>query len=255
MIDIHNHLLNNVDDGARDVIESITSLKLAEEAGFTDIILTPHYIENYYENSIERMEPKIDELKTKLRDNGVDISVHMGNEVYISDSIVKLMENGEVCTLAGSAYFLFELPQKNKILNLNGIIEQIKEQGCIPVLAHPERYLFVQQNPNVLKDFIKNGVIMQSNYGSIIGQYGKEAQKTIIKMLKSNMVHILGTDTHRSGYIYSHFDKVKKEFLKYVSEEKFIELTELNPEYILQNKMIKVDEPKKVKKGLFGFGI
>ena len=254
MIDIHNHLLNNVDDGARDAIESITSIKLAEEAGFTDIILTPHYIENYYENSIERMEPKVEELKIKLRDNGINLNIHLGNEVYITDDIVKLMENGEVSTLAGSAYFLFELPQKSRILNLDSLIMQIKAQGCIPVLAHPERYMFVQQNPNVLKDFIKNGVIMQSNYGSIIGQYGKEAQKTIIKMLKSNMVHLLGTDTHRSGYIYSHFDKVEKEFLKYVSEEKFIELTTLNPEYILQNKMIKVDEPGKIRRGFFRFG-
>ena len=95
MIDIHNHLLNNVDDGARDAIESITSIKLAEEAGFTDIILTPHYIENYYENSIERMEPKVEELKIKLRDDGIKLNIHLGNEVYITDDILKLMENGE----------------------------------------------------------------------------------------------------------------------------------------------------------------
>ncbi len=253
MIDIHTHLLNEVDDGSRDVIESLTSLKIAEEAGFTDIILTPHYIKGYYDNDYEFIKPKIEELKSKLYDNNILVKLHHGNEVYISEDIGELIKNGTVAKLARSRYLLFELPQKSKMLTLNQLVEDIKAAGCVPVLAHPERYLFVQHNPNELIPLIQKGVLMQSNYGSIIGQYGKEAQKTLVKMLKSNMVHFLGSDTHRTGYIYGHFDRVEREFLKYISEEKFKELTTKNPMQILENNKIEISEPVAVKKKLFAF--
>lgn len=253
MIDIHTHLLNGVDDGSRDVIESLTSFKLAEEAGFTDIILTPHYIKGYYDNDYESTKPKIAELKSELYDNNILIKLHHGNEVYISEDIGDLIKNGTVAKLARSRYLLFELPQKSKMLTLNQLVADIKAAGCVPVLAHPERYMFVQNNPNELLPLIKNGVLMQSNYGSIIGQYGKEAQKTLIKMLKNNMVHLLGSDTHRTGYIYGHFDNIEREFLKYISEDKFEELTTKNPREILENNSIDVTEPVAIKKRLFAF--
>lgn len=251
MIDIHCHLLNGVDDGSRDVIESLTSLKLAEEAGFTDIILTPHYIKGYYENDYETIKPKVKELQNKLYDNNVLIKLHHGNEVYISDDIGELIKNGVVSKLGNSKYLLFELPQKAKMLNLENLVEDIKAAGCIPVLAHPERYMFVQKNPNELISLIQRGVLMQSNYGSIIGQYGKEAQKTIGKMLSNNLVHLLGTDTHRSGYIYGHFYKVEREFLRYVDEKKMLELTTINPKKILEDEPIEIEEPIVVKRKLF----
>lgn len=253
MIDIHTHLLNGVDDGSRDVIESLTSFKLAEEAGFTDIILTPHYIEGYYDNEYEIIKPKIQELKTKLYDNNILVKLHHGNEVYISEDIGELIKNGTVAKLAKSRYLLFELPQKSKMLTLNQLVEDIKAAGCVPVLAHPERYMFVQHNPNELLPLIQKGVLMQSNYGSIIGQYGKEAQKTIVKLLKGNMVHLLGSDTHRTGFIYGHFGRVEREFLKYISEDKFDELTTKNPMQILENNKIEIEEPVAVKRRLFAF--
>lgn len=248
MIDIHTHLLNNVDDGSRDAIESLTSLKLAEEAGFTDIILTPHYIENYYENGYEVIKHKIEELKSKLYDNNIIIKIHQGNEVYISENIGDLIKNNVVSKLAKSRYLLVELPQKSKILTLDNLIMQIKLAGCVPIMAHPERYLFIQENPNVVADLISKGVLMQCNYGSIIGQYGKEANKTIIKMLKNNMVHFLGTDTHRQGYIYGHFYKVEKELRKYVDEEKLLQLTTTNAENILENNAIEIEKPTLIRR-------
>jgi len=251
MVDVHCHLLNGVDDGSRDTNESLTSLKLAEEAGFTDIILTPHYIKGCYENNYEKIKPLVKELQYKLYDDNILIKLHHGNEVYISEDIGELIKNGVVSKLGNSKYLLFELPQKAKILNLENLIDDIKAAGCIPVLAHPERYMFVQKNPNVLIPLIRRGVLMQSNYGSIIGQYGKEAQKTICKMLSKNLVHLLGTDTHRSGYIYGHFYKVEREFLRYVDEKKLNELTTINPSRILNDEPIEIEHPILIRRKLF----
>ena len=251
MIDVHCHLLNGVDDGCRDTIESLTNIKLAEEAGFTDIILTPHYIENYYENDSTSTKPQIAELQSKVYDNNILVKLHQGNEVYFSENIGEMIENNVVSKLARSRYVLFELPMKTKILNLDNIISQIKAAGCVPILAHPERYTFIQKNPNEVAKIISKGVLIQSNYGSILGQYGKEAQKTIIKMLKNNMIHFLGTDTHRQGYIYGHFYRVEKEYLKYISEEKFMELTTINPRNIIENNSIQIEKPKVRRRWLF----
>ena len=248
MIDVHTHLLNGVDDGSRDFVESLTNLKLAEEAGFTDIILTPHYIENYYENDYAGTKPKIQELKKKLYENNILITLHQGNEVYISDNIGDLIKDNVVSKLGNSNYLLFELPMKSKLLTLDNLIMDIKAAGCIPVLAHPERYIFIQQHPNEVARLISKGVLIQSNYGSIIGQYGKEANKTLIKLLRNNMVHFLGSDTHRNGHIYAHFYKVKKELLKHISEEKFLELTTTNAMRVLQNEPIEIDEPTLIKR-------
>lgn len=251
MIDIHAHLLNNVDDGSRDIVESLNNLKAAAEVGFTDVILTPHYIENYYENNYESIKPKIEELKLQLQDNNIPLKIHQGNEVYISENIGDLAKNNVVASLAKSQYLLFELPLENRIFALDNLIMDIKMAGYVPVLAHPERYKFIQNEPNELVDLISKGVLIQSNYGSIIGQYGKEPNKTIIKMLKNNMVHFLGTDTHRHGYIYENFDNVEKELLKCVSKEKLQELTTSNADKILRNEHIEIEAPSVIKKRFF----
>ena len=251
MIDIHTHLLNGVDDGSRDFSESLENFRRAEKAGFTDIILTPHYIEGYYENDYESTRPKIQELKQKLYDQNVLVTIHQGNEVYISENIGSLIKNNVVSKLGESRYLLFELPMKSKLLTLDNLIMDIKEAGCIPVLAHPERYTYIQQNPNEIARLISKGVLIQSNFGSIIGQYGKEANKTLIKLLKNNMVHFLGSDTHRNGHIYTNFEKIRKELLKHISERKLMELTTTNAMHILEDELIAVKEPTLIKKKWF----
>ncbi len=252
MIDIHTHLLNNVDNGSVDIIETLTGLKLAEEAGFTDIILTPHYIEGYYENGYTLIKQKIEELQQKLEENNIGLKIYQGNEIYISINVGDLLKSNTVSSLAGSRYVLVELPQKIKLQELYDLLEEIKTAGYVPVLAHPERYAFVQKNPKALLALVKNyDVIVQANYGSILGQYGKEAQKTLIKMLKTNMVHVLATDTHRTGFVYGHFYKVEKEFLKYISMERFKRLTVTNPKSILEDKPLELEQTKGPKKKLF----
>lgn len=241
MIDIHCHLLNGVDDGCRNIIESLTNIKLAEEAGFTDIILTPHFIEKSYDNSYNDIKPKVEDLQEAVNKNQINIKLHQGNEAYFADNLAELIENNTIAKLAESKYVLFELPLRTKVLNAEDVIYKIKAAGYVPVLAHPERYAFIQKCPNEIKNFVAKGVLIQCNYGSVIGQYGKDAKKTLIKLLKQNLVHFLGTDTHRHGFIYGHFGRVEKEFLKYISKEKFKELCEINPQKILSNTSIEID--------------
>ncbi len=255
MIDIHCHILNNVDDGACDISESINSLKLAEEAGFTDIILTPHYIKDYYENSIDNIKPVIKDLKQTVYSNNILVNLHHGNEIYINEDLVNFVQSGLASTLAKSRYVLFELPFNQTLFITNNVIDDLLQKGYIPVLAHPERYEFVQQDVNDLIKLIHKGVLIQSNYGSLLGQYGNESYKTLLHMLKCNMVHFLASDTHRHGNVYANFDKVLKILSKNITQEYIRDLTTNNAKYILNDWEFKAEEPvmMREKRNLFFF--
>lgn len=235
MIDIHCHILNNVDDGTKDILETIKCIRAAEKAKFTDIILTPHYNKDFYKNCKSEINLKIKNLKEVAYSNNVLVNLHQGNEIYMNDELVELLENGVVSTLAGSRYVLFEVPMCQKLLVTQDVVRKIIEKGYIPILAHPERYKFVQENVGELKELIDMGVLIQCNYGSILGQYGKKSKKAMITLLKNNMVSFLASDTHSSPFVYENFDKIIRELKKYVSNKKILELTTGNAKYILND--------------------
>ena len=145
MKDIHSHILPGIDDGARNVEESIKLLEKFYDNGVTDIILTPHYIynSNYNSNNKEKML-LLNEVKKKYK----KINLYLGNEVYISDNIPELIKQNEIFTLNNSKYLLIELPMNSEIKNLDSIIFDIMRNGIIPIIAHPERYVYVQNNIN-----------------------------------------------------------------------------------------------------------
>ncbi len=253
MIDIHTHILSNVDDGAVNMLDSLQALQSAERAGFTDIILTPHYIPDYYENTTDNLKEKINNLKEQTYKGNIIINIHEGNEIYICEDLVELIKAKKLYTLAGSRYVLFELPLNHKLFITNNIITEMLANNYIPILAHPERYEFVQEDPNVLIDLIKSGVLIQANYASITGRYGKTAQKTVMKMLKHKMVHFLGTDTHRKGSLYEGFDEILRELSKVISKSEIENLTTNNARCVLDDVEIKVEEPVSIRKRIWFF--
>lgn len=235
-IDIHSHILYGIDDGSKSLEESKKIIKQHIEMGFKDIVVTPHYIEN--SDYITNNEEKEKILKT-LKKEFNDINLYLGNEVFINNNIEELLNNNEISTINGSKYLLIELPLHNKIKNATDIIYELRIKGIIPIIAHPERYEFVQKNPDSVDELIEEGAILQSNYGSIIGVYGEHAKKTMKKLLKKNVISVLATDIHfPNNKIYLNMDTIRKKLTKIISEEKLKELTILNPKKIINNEDI-----------------
>ncbi len=247
MIDFHSHIVYGVDDGAKDIQESVEMLKEASQAGFTDIILTPHYMKNYYIQNKKEIEKRIKEIQKKLKEDNIKINLFQANEVYIIDEMPELINNGTISTINSSKYVLFELPMSIETLNLKSVIYSLLENGNIPIIAHPERYKYIQNDPNKLLELIEMGVLFQSNFGSILGQYGKISQKTVEKLLKHNMVHFLGTDTHRLNTIYNKIDEIIEKLNKIVSKEQLNNLLTNNAKKVLQNENINIELPIEIK--------
>lgn len=249
MIDIHSHILYDVDDGSKSLADSLEILKKAEKVGFTDVILTPHYIEGYYENKKSIIKNKIQDLKKEVYENDIIVELHQGNEILLTQKTPELLEKGTISTLGNSRYVLFELPFSNKMLDLEQIIFKIKSLGFIPVLAHPERYAYIQENPNELIKIIQRGVFVQCNYGSFVGQYGKSAKRTVELLLENRLIHFMGTDTHRQGYVYDNMNQIIKSMSDIVNDDKYIDdITCNNAKKILNDLEIYVECPDSIKR-------
>ncbi len=236
MKDIHSHILWGIDDGARTLDESIKILDDLYKKGVTDIILTPHYIKGTKYNIGNRDKFNLFvELKKKYN----KINLYLGNEVYVDEDIVDLLKNGEVATLNNSAYLLMELPMNSEIKDLDSIIYDLMRNGIIPIIAHPERYLYVQKDITYLDKFIDMGVLFQGNYESLFGKYGKNSEKTLKKLLKKNYISFLGSDIHRENHS-NHTELVYKKLLKIIKDKEKIEnLIDKNIEKVINNEEIK----------------
>lgn len=236
MIDIHSHLIPNVDDGSRSVEETVKMIKEARHAGFTDIILTSHYMEECYEPEEEVIELWTEQLQKVIDNESIEIKLYTGNEVYITENVIELLKNNKVATLANSRYLLIELPLNSNVKYAEEVIFHLKSLGIIPIIAHPERYSYIQKDITEVENLIKQGCLIQSNFGSIIGIYGKEAKKAIHKLLKNDVVHFLGSDCHKPNTIYKNMQEIMKELNKIISRDQIFKITVKNPKMILEDK-------------------
>ena len=247
MIDFHSHILPNIDDGSRSIEETFNLIKEAEKVGFEAIISTSHYMENYYETDVPEREVWVKAILENLKTKNIDTNLYLGNEIYFSDNIIELLEKRKASTINDTSYVLFELPLNAEPMNLYDVVYDMLQYKLVPILAHPERYSFVQKEPELIYDLIQKGVLMQANYGSIIGQYGKKAQMIVKKFYENKMIHLLGTDVHRQNTIYPKIPQILSELNSLIGEEKLEELTTKNPMLVLQNKRIDIEEPHKIE--------
>ena len=155
MIDFHSHILPNIDDGSRSIDETFNLIKEAKEAEFEAIISTSHYMENYYETDTPEREVWVNAIYENLQAKNIDIKLYLGNEIYMSENIIKLLEQGKASTINDTSYVLFELPLNAEPMNLYDIIYEMLQYKLVPILAHPERYTFVQKEPELIQDLIR----------------------------------------------------------------------------------------------------
>lgn len=251
MIDIHSHLLFNLDDGAKNIEESIKILEELNKVGITHVFATTHYKQEIYEPNKEDYVRKLKELNIEANKLNLDIKVLPGNEIKIFDDMIYKLNNKEINTLNNSKYVLIELPMNFPAMFLEDTIIELQNEGYVPIIAHPERYTYIQKNPFKLLQLIDMGVLFQLNLGSLIGKYGIKAEKTAITLLKHNMVHFLATDAHKSENLCIDVQKAIKIAEKIIGKEMLDYLTDENPRLVLNNENILIYEPIKQKKLTF----
>lgn len=233
MIDIHNHLLYGIDDGSETIENSIDIINELNKIGFTDIILTPHYIHNTKYNSPKKNNRKIlKNLKTTLEEKQINVNLYLGNEIYITRKISDLLDESIISSLNNTKYLLIELPMNGEY-NYMDIFEDLIYDGYKIILAHPERYHSFQKDYSKIYELEELGVHFQCNIESIIGSYGKGAIKVVKQMLKEKKVSFLATDIHHKKKDYGKYHKAFKKIRKYLSEEELEKILKINPSKII----------------------
>lgn len=243
MIDFHSHILPNIDDGSRSMEESINLIREATEAGFTGIISTSHYLQDYYEcdeQERRKLLEDIDDEASKLSNNiGMQMpKLYLGSEIYITTDMINLLEEKKASTINNTKYVLFELPMNSKPLFVKDVVYKLIEDGYRPIIAHPERYSYVKEDIGFVKELKDMGALFQSNYGSIIGMYGNSAKKTVKKLLKENLISFLGSDVHKTGQIYPKIPKILKKLNRWIPSDMVQNLTTFNAQKVLENQEI-----------------
>lgn len=254
MIDFHCHILYGIDDGSKSLEESIEILKKAYENGVTEISFSPHYIlGSSYNANNEKKEKLLKEIKKELKKQNIDIKLYYGNEVFVENNMLELLEKKEISTINNSNYLLFELPMNNKYNGINNLIFELKSKGIQPIIAHPERYLIIQNDPTLITKMLDQGALFQANIGSFYGHYGKKAQETAYLLLKHNMISFISSDIHhKDDQFYENIEYVKNKLKKYISQEKIEDLFKNNAKKVIENKIIKKEEYTEFKKSIFG---
>ena len=254
MIDIHSHILQGVDDGSKNMEESIVMAKQYVDNGIHKVIATPHYIEDANSKTADENKRVVVELNNALRAKKIDLEIYLGNEIYISPDILQNLSSRRVATLNDSRYVLIESAMLDIPVNIDNIIYELCLKGYIPIIAHPERNLKVQENPNILFGLIMSGALTQINLSSLEGRYGKESKETAELLLSHKMVHFVGTDAHSPR---TRSPKVKRslEILRRIVDKDEFDRFIKNGEAVLANKNVSVEEPIKYEenKSLFNF--
>lgn len=233
MIDLHSHILPGIDDGSPDFETSVKLVSELARAGVTDVVATPHYIEETIYTSPKVKNSKLlKELQKRLKTEGVDVKIHLGNEIYISKNIKNLVDDGLISGLFESKYLLVELPMSGDFPNSRDIFLELLRLGYKVVLAHPERYVAFQKDFDLVSDLYEMGILLQCNFGSFAGQYGKSVFKLVKRLAKEKMIFAMGSDIH-----HLHGDKWMEEALKkmkkFYTDSEMEELLVENPKKIM----------------------
>ncbi|MDS0526660.1 capsular biosynthesis protein [Clostridium sp. SHJSY1] len=198
MIDIHSHILPEIDDGSKDRVMTLDMLREAEKDGITEIVATPHFCRGYGETPYDEVKEMVENLNKIAAYEGININVNYGQEVYYSENMIEDYKNGIIGTINDSRYMLFELPMEKFESDVFDIIYELQVLGIVPILAHPERYKFIMEEPSFINKFVDEGILFQMNAGSIVGDFGTKVKKTAGILLENGIYNFIGSDAHNN---------------------------------------------------------
>jgi protein-tyrosine phosphatase len=196
LIDIHSHILPDVDDGAHTLEEAVEMAEVAFADGIQQMVCTPHMFNGLSDNpQPAEIVDRVAALQEAIGPAG--LRVLPGNEVHISHDLANQAKTNRVTKLNRGNYMLVEFPSLTVPMGAEELFYQLQLNGVRPILVHPERNNQLQSRPSLVAKFVERGVFIQVTAMSVTGEFGAAAKACAESLLKHNCVHFLATDTHR----------------------------------------------------------
>lgn len=207
-IDIHSHLLPGIDDGAPTFEDSLRLAKALTEIGVSQFITTPHIIQHVWDNTHETIVANKKQTIEQLSQKNFNLPFKAAAEYLMDDQFVHLFQNQSLLTLKDN-YVLVEMSYINAPIQLYSILFDLRVAGYIPVLAHPERYLFYHKNLGEYDKLKKAGCLFQLNLLAVVGYYGENIAKIAEELLQKGRYDFVGSDVHHDNHIAAFDQKIK----------------------------------------------
>ncbi|MFL2640104.1 MAG: tyrosine-protein phosphatase [Dehalococcoidia bacterium] len=237
--DIHCHILPGIDDGARDMNESVQMALLAEQDNIEIAVATPHHIPRSNLSGKSEIENLVANTNNTITKNKIQLTVISGQENKITNGLLGSIEKEDSLLIGSTNYILVEAPFTDFPDRIYRTLSDLLDNNMYPILAHPERNLLIQQDLGMLKKFKDKGILIQSNTGSFIGHYGNESEVTVKNMLENNLVDVVASDAHTSsGIRVPNMSKGFNIIQNLMGENKAFQLTSENPHNIILGKTL-----------------
>lgn len=245
MIDIHTHILPGIDDGSDSMETSLEMLAIAAECGVEALVATPHCnIPGSYENyQSHELESLWERLKANAMHEEIPIRLYRGMEIFATQELPELLSRGRVWTINHTKYFLTEFAFDEDPAFCWDILQQCRSRGFRPIIAHPERYFFIQEEPEIAYEYCRAGYGLQLNKGSFQGRFGRQARITAELLTEHGLAACVASDAHSTHQRTTHMEEIR-DYLTQVYDERYTHLLlEENPRRILFGRELLGFEP------------
>jgi protein-tyrosine phosphatase len=232
VIDIHCHILPEIDDGPSNIMESIEMAKIASRDGIKKIVATPHIKDTLH--SVKTIKKSIEVLNNRLTEIGIPIEIVQGADVNAMLDLSLL----EGYTINNTDYILIEFPHSHLPKNAKEILFNMMIKGYRPIITHPERNLSVIKNPNLLFELLGPGSLVQITADSLTGAFGVDIQECAFYLLERETVSFIATDAHSSYQRQPILSEGLKVAERIIGKEKAAKLVTLNPEEVLAGRTL-----------------
>lgn len=238
IVDVHCHIMYDVDDGSKNLDMSKGMIDIAYEEGIRGIILTPHYNKRFWTVSKDKYIETYRQIEAVVADMYPDMKIYMGCEIFYGEDTFDELEKGLIPTMAEGKYVLVEFMTTTSYKVIKKAIMGIQQRDYIPIIAHVERYDCLVEDIELVEELVELGAYIQVNASTIDGTHGKSGKKMAKNLLKRQLVHFVGTDAHRDDMrtprIKDAYRYVQKKFGEELADRIFVE----NPQYIINNTYI-----------------
>lgn len=251
MLDIHCHILPDIDDGAKDIDESLKMCEIARKDGINTIVATPHLNPGVYEPEKELILAKVNELNRLNHVNLRNLRILPGADNRVHPELIDSIEKGQSLTINDNMrYILLELPAYFLFYQIKGLIRGLKDKGITPIITHPERHVQIQRNIYILYEFIKAGTLAQITAMGITGEFGPEIKRLSKRLLAHNLIHVIASDAHSYSKRPPILSRAVEEATRILGLNEATNMVTTNPEAIIEGRAFDVPSPK-MKKTFF----
>lgn len=199
--DMHSHILPGIDDGSPELAASVELIRGLSQLGYTKLVATPHVMWDMYRNTPAIIRARLDQVKAAVKEAGIEVELSAAAEYFLDEHVEELLKNKEpLLTISGNKV-LTEFSMAFPALNIKELLFEMQLQGYQPIIAHPERYSYLQRNKEFYDDLRNSGCLFQLNILSLKGYYGRTATELALYLLKKGYYDLVGTDLHHERHL------------------------------------------------------